>query len=89
MRIDYKPNGTSGFRCELTDQVGLVVTVDWSGGEAKVEVDPGGLPAQAAVAAVERYAGHEYERRRTRDPQKRKHHAEGSREVARRGEGCR
>jgi hypothetical protein len=73
MRIDYKPNGTSGFHCELTDEVGLVVTVDWSDGEAKANMTPDGLPAQALIASVERYGSHEYQRRRTRDAQKRKY----------------
>ena len=74
MRIDYEPNGTSGFRCEMTNDVGLVVTVEGSSGEVQAVVHPEGLPAQAAVAAVERYAGHEYERRRTRGPEKKEHH---------------
>ena len=74
MRIDYKPNGTAGFRCEMTNDVGLVVTVEGSPGQLQAHVSPEGLPAQAAVAAVERYAGHEYERRRTRDTEKKEHH---------------
>ncbi len=74
MRIDYKPNGTSGFGCEMTNDVGLVVTVKGSQGQVRAHVSPEGLPAQAAVAAVERYAGHEYERRRTRDTEKKEHH---------------
>ena len=74
MRVDYQPNGTSGFRCEMTDEVGLTVIVTRSEGETEVEVTPNGLPSQAAVAAVERYGDHEFERRRTRSPQKKKHH---------------
>ena len=74
MRIDYKPAGTAGFHCEFSDDVGLVITVDWSAGETQAKVTPDGLPAQAAVAAVERHAAHEYERRRTRDSEKREHH---------------
>ncbi|HAS08934.1 MAG TPA: DUF726 domain-containing protein [Acidimicrobiaceae bacterium] len=80
MRIDYRPNGTSGFRCEMTNDVGLVVTVEGSNGELQASVSPEGLPAQAAVAAVERYAGHEYEGRRTRDAEKRRHHEKAAQE---------
>lgn len=74
MRIDYTPDGTSGFRCEMTNDVGLAVSVEGADGQLHAEVRPEGLPAQAAVAAVERYAGHEYERRRTRDAEKKEHH---------------
>jgi pimeloyl-ACP methyl ester carboxylesterase len=74
MRIEYKPNGRSGYHCELTNDVGFLVTVDVSEGDVQSHVSPEGLPAQAAVAALERYAGHEYERRRTRDVDKRVYH---------------
>jgi len=76
MRIDYVPKGTTGFRCEMTDDVGFLVTATWSKGESGVHatVAPDGLPAQAAVAAVERHAFHEYESRRARSPEKKKHH---------------
>jgi pimeloyl-ACP methyl ester carboxylesterase len=75
MRIDYKPNGTAGYSCQLSDGAGLVVTVHRSEDGVEAEVVPEGIPAQAAVAAVERYGDHEYERRRTRSAEKRKHHA--------------
>ena len=75
MHLDYRPNGTAGYTCQLVDDAGLVVTVHRSEDGAEAEVAPKGLPAQAVVATVERYADHEYERRRTRNPQKRKHHA--------------
>jgi len=75
VRIDYTPNGTAGYSCQLVDDAGLSVTVHRSNDGAAAEVVPEGLPGQAAVAAVERYADHEYERRRTRSPQKRAHHA--------------
>lgn len=75
MHIDYKPNGTAGYTCQLIDNGSLVVTVHRSEDGAEAEVAPEGLPAQAVVAALERYADHEYERRRSRSPQKQKHHA--------------
>ncbi len=75
MRIDYKPKGTAGYTCRLTGDAGLAVTVSWIGGVADVEVAPEGLPTQAAVGAVQQFAGHEYQRRRTRDAQNREHHA--------------
>jgi pimeloyl-ACP methyl ester carboxylesterase len=75
MRIDYKPSGTAGYSCQLIDDAGLVVTIRRSEGGVEAEVSPEGLPAQAVVAAVERFADHEFERRRARNAQKRKHHA--------------
>ena len=74
MRIDYEPNGVSGYTCQLIGG-GAVVTVRGTNGATEIEVASEGLPTQAAVAAVERYTSHEYERRRTRDPEKREHHA--------------
>lgn len=74
MDIDYKPRGSSGYECRLTDDTGFVVTVTLLDGTAGVEVVPDGLPMQALVAAVEQYAGHEFGRRRSRDPQTRAYH---------------
>ncbi|MDO9352645.1 MAG: hypothetical protein Q7T55_03055, partial [Solirubrobacteraceae bacterium] len=74
MQIEYKPNGTAGYFCRLIGDADLVLTVTLSDGAANVEASPDGLPTQAAAAAVEQYAGHEWQRRRTRDPQKREHH---------------
>ncbi len=50
------------------------MTVGWEAGVAQVEVVPEGLPTQALVGAVERFAEHEFARRRTRNEQKRRHH---------------
>ena len=75
MRIDYEPNGGSGYTCLLIGDANLRVTVTMSDGATEVTADPEGLPIQAVAAAVARYASHEYERRRTRNEEKRRHHA--------------
>lgn len=75
MRIDYTPKGATDYTCQLIDDATLVVTIRRSADGTVAEVTPEGLPAQAAVAALERYADHEYERRRSRSPEKREHHA--------------
>jgi hypothetical protein len=75
MRIDYKPNGVSGYSCQLTGALGPLVTVTRRDGTTEFEVASERLPMQAAVGAVGQYASHEYERRRTRDEKKRRHHA--------------
>lgn len=75
MRIDYKPNGTAGYRCKLTADPDLAIAVTVSDRAAHVEISPEELPGQAVAAAVEQYAGHEWRRRRTREPERRAHHA--------------
>ena len=77
IRIDYKPNGVSGYTCQLIGALGPLVTVTLRDGTTEIEVASDRLPMQAAVAAVGQYASHEYERRRTRDEKKRRHLAEG------------
>ncbi len=51
MRVDYRPKGSSGFLCVLTNEVGFEVTVERGDGETHTAVLPDGLPAQAAIAA--------------------------------------
>jgi hypothetical protein len=75
MGIRYEPRGPSGYRCEFIGDAGLAVTVCSEAGVAQVEVVPEGLPTQALVGAVERFAEHELGRRRTRNEHKRRHHA--------------
>lgn len=75
MRIVYEPVGASGYRCDLIGLTGPAVTVKHSNGEVDVEVALEGVPAQALVGAVERYADHEYAGRRSRDDQKRRYHS--------------
>ena len=74
IRIDYKPNGVSGYTCQLIGALGPLVTVTLRDGTTEIEVASDRLPMQAAVAAVAQYASHEYARRRTRDEKKRRHH---------------
>lgn len=72
--IEYLPRGTTGYRASLVGDNGIEVTIDRAGDESVVRIVPKGEPTQAIVGALERYAGHEYEGRRSRNLQKRRHH---------------
>ena len=75
MHISFEPHGASGYTCRLSDDADLGVVVTSSDGSVHAEVTPEGLPTQALVAAVERFAEHEHGQRRTRNAEKRRHHA--------------
>lgn len=79
MKIDYRPNGATGYICEAVGSGGIRVVVTSSSGEVTIKVDPDDLPTQALVGAIERYAEHEFAGRRTRGEDKRRHHAKEAR----------
>lgn len=74
MLIEYKPRGATGYACRLAGDEVLDVSVNLLDGVLSVEAAPEDLPVQAAVNALQRYAGHEFDRRRTRDVEQRRHH---------------
>lgn len=50
MYIDYKAKGSSGYRCQLTGEAGLSITVTLAEGVTHVEAAPADLPLQAVVS---------------------------------------
>lgn len=76
--VEYTPVGAAGYVCTLLGDADVAASVALSDGVAHVEATPEGLPTQALVAAVEQYASHEWERRRTRSLEKKQHHAKAA-----------
>lgn len=76
MEIEYRPRGKTGYTCRLFGDETVDVTVSLLDGVHRIEAAPEDLPLHAAVNALQRYAGHEFDARRTSSKEKRNHHQE-------------